>query len=155
MSITVRKASISLLLLTVVSSLANADSIYRAIGSDGQPVYSDRPLDGYEEVFELDVRHSSADAIKREQAAKAETTRVASIRESQDSQLAGEAADEAAAAAAQNAANCEAAKARAEKYNSHRKLYKPLPNGEREYLSDEELDAARAEAASTVAEWCN
>lgn len=147
--------SISLLALTAVTSLASADSVYRAVDSDGQPIYSDRPLEGYQEMFELDIRHSSAEAIRKQQAANAEARKIAGIRESQDEQLADEAAANDSAIAAQNAANCTAAKARAEKYNTNRKLYKPLPNGEREYLSDEELDAARAEAANTVAEWCS
>ncbi len=147
--------SISLLTLTAVTSLATADSVYRAVDSDGQPIYSDRPLEGYQETFELDIRHSSGEAIKQQQAANAEAQKIAGIRESQDEQLATEAAASDAAIAAQNAANCTTAKARAEKYNSNRKLYKPLPNGEREYLSDAELDAARAEAANTVAEWCS
>lgn len=147
--------SLSLLVLTAVTSLANADSVYRAVDSDGHPIYSDRPLEGYQETFELDIRHSSAEAIRKQQAANAEAQKIAGIRESQDQQIADEVANNDAAIAAQNAANCAAAKQRAEKYNTSRKLYKPLPNGEREYLSDAELDAARAEAANTVAEWCS
>lgn len=143
------------LLLTGVTSLALADTVYRAIDSDGRPIYSDRPLEGYHEAFELDIRHSSSDAIQQQLAANAELQKAAAIRESQDEQLANEEAEAEAATAAENAANCVAAKARAEKYNSNRKLYKPLPNGEREYLTDAEIDAVRAEAANTVAEWCN
>jgi len=143
------------LVLTAITSLGMADTVYRGVDSDGQPIYADRPLAGYQETFELDILHSSSEAIRQRQAANAEASKIAGIRESQDEQISKEAAATDAAIAAQNAANCAAAKERAEKYNSHRKLYKPLPNGEREYLSDEELDAARAEAASTVAEWCS
>jgi len=143
------------LLLTAVTTLALADTVYRAVGDDGQPIYSDRPLEGYQEAFELDILHSSSEAIRQQQAANAETRKIAGIRESQDEQIAKEASETDAAIAAQNAANCAAAKERAEKYNNNRKLYKPLPNGEREYLSDDELDAVRAEAADTVAEWCS
>jgi hypothetical protein len=42
-----------------------------------------------------------------------------------------------------------------EKYDTAHKLYKPLPNGERQYLTDQEMDAARAEARKTVDEWCS
>ena len=143
------------LLLTAVTSLTLADTVYRAVDSEGQPIYADRPLEGYHEAFELDIRHSSSAAIRQQQAANAEARKIAGIRELQDEQIANEAAETDAAIAAQNAANCAAAKERAEKYNTHRKLYKPLPNGEREYLSDAELDAVRAEAANTVAEWCS
>lgn len=143
------------LLLTAVTSLVLADTVYRAVDSDGQPIYADRPLEGYHEAFELDIRHSSSAAIRQQQAASADARKIAGIRESQDEQIANEAAEADAAIAAQNAANCAAAKERAARYNNNRKLYKPLPNGEREYLSDAELDAVRAEAADTVAEWCS
>ena len=143
------------LVLAAVTSLGLADKVYRGVGSDGQPIYADRPLAGYQETFELDVLHSSSEAIRQRQAANAEARKIAATRESQDEKIQKEAAAADAEVAAQNAANCATAKERAEKYNSHGRLYKPLPNGEREYLSDEELDAARAEAASAVAEWCS
>ena len=40
-------------------------------------------------------------------------------------------------------------------YNQAQKLYKPGPNGDRIYLTDEELDAERADAQRVMEEWCS
>jgi hypothetical protein len=142
------------LLAGLVLSTAMADTVYRSVDDAGQVVYSDRPLDGYE-PFELDVLHSSAEGIRQQRMADERLKKAAGIRESQEAEEAAAAANAQASIAEQRASNCEAAKQRSRKYNTNRKLYRPLPNGEREYLSDDELDAARAEAASTVDEWCS
>ena len=42
-----------------------------------------------------------------------------------------------------------------ESYNNSRRLYREQPDGSRRYLSDEELDKARADAGNAVDEWCN
>jgi hypothetical protein len=51
--------------------------------------------------------------------------------------------------------NCSVAQERAERYRISRRLYRNLPNGEREYLSDAELDEAKARAEADVANWCD
>jgi len=51
--------------------------------------------------------------------------------------------------------NCSKAKTRLFTYETSRRLYRPLENGEREYLTDEELDSERAAAQKLVNEWCD
>ncbi len=51
--------------------------------------------------------------------------------------------------------NCEKAKTRKVKYNISRRLYRELENGERDYLTDDELDQERANAQKLVNEWCD
>ena len=55
----------------------------------------------------------------------------------------------------ERSANCEKAREQLTAYDTSQRLYKPLPDGEREYLSDEQLDAARANARRQVREWCD
>lgn len=145
----------SALFASLASTAAMADSVYRGLDDEGHVVYSDRPLAGYEEVFELDVIHSSAEAIRQQRDAEQRLAKAAGIREAQEAEEASAAADAQASRAELRAKNCAAARARSEKYNTHRRLYKEGADGEREYLSDEELDAARAEAARTADEWCS
>ena len=40
------------------------------------------------------------------------------------------------------------------KYEQARRIYRPGPEGQRIYLTDEELDAERANARRAVGEWC-
>ncbi len=145
----------SALLASLASPVAMAESVYRGFDEEGHVVYSDRPLPGYEEVFELDVVHSSSEAIRQQREAEQRLAKAASIREAHEAEEAAEAANTQAGRDDLRAKNCAAARARSEKYNTHRRLYREGANGEREYLSDDELDAARAEAARTAEEWCS
>lgn len=49
---------------------------------------------------------------------------------------------------------CKAARDRLEAYTDAPRLYETLPNGERRYLTDEELDRARAGAREDIKRWC-
>ena len=143
-------AAISMTVTTVV-----ADTVYQSVDENGNPIYADRPMDGYEETVELDIRSTNYDAVEQEKQSAAELANAAKIREGYEAEDAATAAQRQATVAEQRAANCTAAKQRAEKYNTNRKLYKPLADGGREYLSADELDAARADAARTADEWCS
>ena len=56
---------------------------------------------------------------------------------------------------AERAATCKQAQERVTNYNQAQKLYKPGPNGDRIYLTSEELDAERADAQRVMEEWCS
>ena len=56
---------------------------------------------------------------------------------------------------AEREAFCAAAKDRMAKYGSAQRLYKPGPDGERIYLTDEELDVERANASRAVDQSCS
>jgi len=146
----------ALLLVTLVTSYAVADNVYKSVDENGNLSFSDRPIDGtWEETIELDIRATNVRELEQGQQRDAELRKAASIREAQEAEdVADEAADR-ATVAAQRASNCKAAKARENKYNTNRKLYKPMPDGGREYLSSDEIDAARADAARSVDEWCS
>ena len=133
-----------------------ADNVYHSVDADGIPIYSDRPSnDGSVETLEMNIQPTNLSAIEQEKKSAAELANAAKIREGYEAEDAAEAEQIQATVAEQRASNCAAAKQRAEKYNTNRKLYKPLPDGGREYLSADELDAARAEAARTADEWCS
>jgi hypothetical protein len=53
------------------------------------------------------------------------------------------------------AEQCKEAQARYKSYTESRRLFRPLPNGEREYLTDKELEEARARAKQTVTDYCS
>ena len=128
---------------------APATEVYRSIDANGHVIYSDRPGDATETVVVRPVV-DTFDASARQAA------------EGQDSQQAEPntmlaAANEAAgeSSAAERARNCQVARERAETYAASRRLFRTLPDGEREYLSSAEIDEARARAQSDVANWCD
>ena len=57
--------------------------------------------------------------------------------------------------AQRRAENCEIARDRAQRFAVSHRIYRTLPDGEREYLSSEEIDEARARADADVQEWCD
>jgi hypothetical protein len=64
-------------------------------------------------------------------------------------------AEQAARNAERRVKNCEIAQDRVERYEISHRLYRTTPDGEREYLSDAEIDEARTRAQADVQEWCD
>jgi hypothetical protein len=142
--------------MTLAATAVVADTVYRSVDDNGTPIYADRPsADGYEDTVELNITETDYSAVEQQKQSAAELAKAAKVREGYEAEDAASAAQTQATVVEQRASNCVAAQKRAEKYNTNRKLYKPLPDGGREYLSADELDAARAEAARTADEWCS
>lgn len=135
------------ILLTLPAGALAAD-IYRTVDADGGVTFTDRPENAANaELIEINVRAPGAgDAAAEEESDDeasgpfgAEVPRQATPEE----------------LAAQRAENCTHAQQVAETYTIARRLFRDLGNGEREYLSDDEIDQAKAEAQANVATWCN
>jgi hypothetical protein len=124
--------------------------VYRSVDENGQVVYSDRPENAAAERLVVNTTTATGPA---------ETSRpVSSGNEAAaQAQPAAEIPREATAAevAADRARNCQIARERAEAYSVSHRLFRAGPDGEREYLSDAELEEARAKAQSDVASWCD
>ena len=146
-----RIAACALLLgLTTLTTGSFGAEVYRSKAADGTVSYSDRPQgDNPEFVFIATPRPTIA-APQRGQA-------TAPGAQAAQPAIQGEAAPPPTAAqiAEMRAKNCTIARERLLTYTQSHRLYRPLENGEREYLSDDEIDAARAKAAADVEEWCN
>jgi len=147
--ITVRAICLAVLLLAANTGFA-AD-VYRQVNPDGTVTYSDRPESENAETITINTRRptpSRAPTAAGEPEANAGAPAAEPAPPSEPQPTPAE-------IAAQRAANCAAARERNDRYQMSRRLYRSLPDGEREYLSDEELDAARAGAAADVQQWCN
>jgi hypothetical protein len=131
-------------------------TVYLWVDKNGTPHYEDRPNEAVDSK-EMNIRYQLTDP-KALASATQKKSELADAAKTRDKQTADD-KDKGKAVAQQTAdertANCKAAKERMEKYDTAHKLYKPLPNGERQYLTDQEMDAARAEARKTVDEWCS
>ena len=142
--------------IAMATNVVCADTVFRSVDENGQVIYSDRPnTELPNEAVYLSIQRSNTSQIAAKKSSDEEIAAAAKIREDQEAGDVAEQEELQAKVAAERQTNCERAKTRQEKYNTNRKLYRPQANGEREYLSDDEIDAARAEAASTVAEWCS
>lgn len=137
-------------LLLVLPAGAFAADVYRSVNEDGVVVYSDRPTGSAEEQ-RIDVR--TAAPVVTPVAAPASAAPTSASQAAPAARIPNQPTAE--ELAANRALNCEAARQRVLAYANSRRLFHESPDGEREYLSAEEIDEARATAAADVDAWCN
>ena len=143
----------SLMLLSLlIAGQVSATTVYRTVDENGNVQYSDRPDGGETQQLTIRAPRAASSAPTRTAAASAPAQDEAAPAGGPTKQ---QLAEEAARKAERRAENCEIARDRLERYAISHRLYRPLPNGEREYLSDAEIDEARAKAEADVKEWCN
>lgn len=129
--------------------------VYKWIDGEGIPHYSDSPpADAAAEQMPIWYRRTDRVAVQARVKSQQDLTAATAIREQQEAQDSQSGEAERQKVLSERQAGCEQAKARAAKYAEARRLYRPGPDGERLYLSDEELDAERAAAIRAVADYC-
>jgi len=139
----------ALLLLTAQGALAA--EVYRFVDANGLVVYSDRPTGAEgEEQITVTVATAAPRRVTATPAAATEDAAAATARLT--AELPREPTPQ--EVAADRARNCELARQKNETYSTSHRLYESLPDGERRYLTAEEIDQARAKAAADVAAWC-
>ena len=142
-----RAISLITLAFLAVTALHGAE-VFRYVDEDGNVAYSDRPVGQNAESI---VVTTNAPIVPLRPAAPAQPA-TAAPEETVERQRREPTPEE---RAADRAANCEIARERNESYAISRRLFRELPDGEREYLSDAQIDEARARAAADVEEWCD
>ena len=149
--------------LVVTPALGQQAAVYKWVDDQGVPHYSDQPpVNAASET--LPIRYRRTDKSTAQARTKGNETQGDAATPPEGQQDADDAAGSADAAdaamtdrernLAQRAATCKKAQERVANYNQAQKLYKPGPNGDRIYLTDEELDAERADAERVMEEWC-
>jgi hypothetical protein len=148
----------AILLLIPVGTFAA--EVYRSVNADGIVVYSDRPV-GTAGEEQIDVRTSEAVSNRAAAQSPADAETAAAGEPMDDSLLDGPLTAEFIReptpdeVAADRERNCAAARSRNEGVSTAHRLFRNTADGEREYLSAEEIDRARAKAAADVAAWCD
>jgi transcription initiation factor TFIID subunit TAF12 len=124
---------------------AHAADMYRSIAPDGTVVFSDRPQGKDSEVITV------ASAARTRTALEAPSEPAPA----RDTETTSGAATSAAELTEQIAKNCELARDNLDSLMISDRLYRVLENGERDFLSEEEITQARTQARAQVAQWCN
>lgn len=140
----------SVLLVLPVGALGA--EIYRSVGENGEVIYSDLPTASAERVTvnvpgtgrSTDRAASQSDSSEGAREAAGNPPGAQIPRPSTPEEI-----------AADRAKNCEYARQMQATYSTAHRLYRNGPDGERVYLSDAELAAARTKAESDVATWCD
>jgi len=131
--------------LVTWSTLASA-VVYKWVDAQGKVMYGDRPPDGvHAQVVELLGTHPGRTSTTPSPAPKPNPeTPPTDVKQAVAKDVA-ETRDK----------QCADAQAQYKKLIEGRRLYKTGDNGEREYLTSEEIDAERTNAKRTVDEICN
>lgn len=150
------KPTVMVAALLLLAAGTQASEVYRTTDNQGRPIYTDKPQSLPAE--RIGVKTSTADPAEAQrryeeemkQMSDAEATASAAAAKSADAQKARDLSAE------DRAKRCLDARQRYESYLNSRRLYEPgSAEGERRYLSDAEIDAARADAKRLVDEFCN
>jgi hypothetical protein len=134
---------------------AQAAEVYRSTDSNGTVRYSDRPLDqNAKPVYVAAAPHGSRSAPAPARPAAGEAKDDAAKQGDANRGIQAETVSPAQQADIK-AKNCEVAKQRKQSYSEAHRLFKTDEKGERVYLSDSEIDQARARADADVHTWCD
>jgi hypothetical protein len=142
------------MLILVGACGAHGAEVYRSTDANGTVRYSDRPLDGNAKPVFVATSRSGRTATAPAPAA----ARPANTEAKDDGAKEGDPNRGVRAETAQDAElkakNCQIAKQRQQSYTEAHRLYKTDASGQRVYLSDSEIDQARAQAEADVHTWC-
>ncbi len=145
--------------LVVTPALGQQATVYKWVDDQGVPHYSDQPpANAASEALPIRYRRTDKSTVQARAKANETPEDAANPREEQqdaDATAADAATTDREKNLAQRAATCKKAQERVANYSQAQKLYKPGPNGDRVYLTDEELDAERADAQRVMEEWCS
>ena len=146
------------LVLAMSATVAYGGQVYRSTDANGNVVYTDRPTENSEPVNVTVLSVGRPGNPITSPAAKAAAGNAqpgtAQASAAGDQKKDKEKEKTPAEKEAERAKNCATARERQTRYDQSHRLYKPGPNGEREYLNSAEIDEARAKAAADVATWC-
>jgi len=145
--------TVAVALLLVVG--AQAGEVYKTTDAQGRPVYTDKPPSL--PAQRLNVQSATTDTVEVQRRYDEEMKRYAeeAKAEQQTAQKTAEASKARELTAEDRARRCIEARQHYEKVMTARRLYSPgATEGERSYLSDAEIDAARANAKQAMDELC-
>ena len=137
--------------LAVVTMAASAD-VFRVVDSQGQVQYTDRWVPGAELIKTEHSHTSSSTPSSSSDAQKPYAAANARIAAQQGEQSASQAV--AQDVAAKRTEQCKAAKDRYDKDIEARRIYKTGKDGEKEYLTDEQIEQERVQARQEIQQVC-
>jgi hypothetical protein len=145
----------SLFVTAIVVTLNVHAGVYRWVDENGRVQFGDRPPPEATTSDEVIIRNKApapgeAAPVDRKEARERLLEQYQREREEKK-----EVAAKKRKQKEQRAANCNFAKSRLNEYLESGALYRRTPNQEREYLSDQEREAAIAGARADVKKWCN
>jgi Na+-transporting NADH:ubiquinone oxidoreductase subunit NqrC len=148
------KPFLTILAVLLLAGPALAGDVYVMTDKQGNRIYTDRP--DTLPAQKAGVQSQSTDPAEADARYAEEMDRYSSEQQAADESRAkaAEAKRAEELTAADRAQRCVAARSRYQATLNSIRIYEELPNGQRRYLSSEEIDAARANAKQAMDEFC-
>ena len=144
------------MLILVGAVAAHGAEVYRSTDANGTVRYSDRPLDeNAKPIFVAAAPRSRSSAPSQASRPNAEQAKEDGAKPRDPNNGVQAETTTPAQQAETKAKNCQVAKQRQASYSEAHRLFKTAPNGDRQYLSDSEIDQARVRAEADVHTWCD
>lgn len=137
----------------LLSVQAQAD-VYKYTDEKGNIHYTDKPVTLPAERLNVQSKRTDLVELQARQAEEQERMNAANQARQQTSEQNADRRQAAELSATAKAEQCKKARERYDSYMNSQRLYEQLPDGERRYLSDAELDAARASAKASMDVLC-
>lgn len=149
-----KAATFVLILALATTGTVAAAEIYKWVDEDGTTHYGDRPTgDVHEQRIAIASRPTDPDRVKQEVQARLE--REQRMAELDAQQPEGPSEDDLRAEADERSQKCNVFRQRMESFTHSRHLYREDTDGERVYLDESEMQAARDKVQGQVNEYCN
>jgi len=147
------------LLLLVASLLilgsTQANEVFVTKDTQGRPVYTDRPESLPAQKVNLATKQTDTVEVQRQYDAKMKSYAEADKAEAEAAKKSVDSKQAQELSAADKAKRCLDARARYEQVMTAQRLYEPgATDGERRYLDDKEIDAAREYSKKVMDEFC-
>jgi len=140
----------------LLAGTAGAADVYKYKDDKGNTLYTDKPVALPAERLNVQPTRKSDSPSASTASANDELKRMqdADAARKQDAAAKAEEKQSAASTAKDKAERCTKARDAYEKMIVSRKIYENQPDGQRRFLSAEEMDAARASAKTNMDTWC-
>lgn len=139
---------------TLAAAGTAAADVYKYKDEKGNIHYTDKPPELPAERLNVKSQRTDTVAVQERQAAEQKQQTAASQQQQQARNQAADQKDAAQFSAKDKAERCAKARERYDKYMNSQKLYEQGADGERRYLTSDELDAARASAKASMDVLC-
>lgn len=151
-----QKLALALITMLVVAAtgITAAGQIYKWTDEEGNVHFTDKPVDGEAERVAIRSKRTDSAAVQAQVNARAE----AAAKKAEEQAAAapqGPTEEELAAQAADRAKKCASYRERLQRFVQSRRIYREDENGERVYLSEEEMQEARERVENQVQEYCD
>ena len=145
--------SIAITASVLLASHAQAD-VYKFTDDKGNVHYTDKPATLPAERLNVQSQKTDMVALQARQLEEQQRMNAANQNRQQSASQQSDKRQADQISATDKAEQCKKARERFDSYTTSQRLYEQLPNGERRYLSDAELDAARASAKASMDVLC-